>query len=115
MAALVRPPGNLLDEDTPPWDSIKRTVRYCKDARMDQASLTFVYSLRGSRYTINSQRYTSWFIYPARDVDYSWISPGEAVADSVELAGGFLGADFLGRYKSQHAYSSQATSSDVVY
>ena len=44
------------------------------------------------KYTINSQRYMSWFIYPARDVNYSWISSGEAVADSVELAGGFLGA-----------------------
>ena len=45
-------------------------VRYCKDARRDQASLTYVYSLRGST-RFYSQRYTSWFIYPAHDVDYS--------------------------------------------
>ena len=47
--------------------------------------------MRGST-RLNSQRYTSWFIYPAGEDNYSWVSSGEGVADSVELVGGFLGA-----------------------
>ena len=62
-----------------------------RSQRVDRASMTYVYSWRG-RTRLGTMAPVPVYI-PVRPVDnYSWISSGEGVADSAELAGGFPGA-----------------------
>ena len=51
-----------------------------------------------SKNTINSQRYTYWFIYPARDDDYWRISVGQASCGFLVISSWILGASTVPTY-----------------
>ena len=72
--------------------SLSDRVWYCKDARRDQASLTYVYSLRGRTRLIHRGTRAGLYTQHVMSTTRVGISrPGEDLADLVESTRGFPG------------------------